>query len=326
MAKTGTGKKRKSNRLFTRKHRRGRVNRKYKDILFDLILTDKKALLTLYNALNGTDYDREADLTINTLEDAVYLGYKNDLSFLINNTINLYEHQSTLNPNMPLRGLRYMATLYDDFIVEGKKNEYGTKLIKLPYPQCIVFYNGIDFMEERKTLRLSDAYYEAPHCKHPPCLEFTVTVLNINYGNNQELLSKCRELGDYAYFIHLVRRYLASGIDLEEAVRQAIDDCIEQDVLKEIFMKSKRRRGRTYLSEFDTNFNEKTFLRVRCDEAREDGYEEGRTEGLAEARIIVARNLLKRNRPIEEIVEDTGLTRDEIESLSKEITYGYQNH
>ena len=90
------------------------VNRQYKDRLFKLIFRDKKDLLQLYNAVNNTEYDNPEDIEVNTLEDVIYMGMKNDVSFLLTDILNLYEHQSTFNPNLPLRGLLYFARLFQN--------------------------------------------------------------------------------------------------------------------------------------------------------------------------------------------------------------------
>ena len=228
-----------------------KVNRQHKDILFRYILTEKKTLLTLYNALNGTDYTNENDLEINTLEDAIYLGHKNDLSFIVGNTLNLYEHQSSINPNMPYRGLCYITSLYEAHVKRSDANVYGRRLVRLPYPQYVVFYNGVDELAERTTLRLSDAYMEVPSGKAEACLEMTATVININHGKNKDLLTKCRELGEYADFIHRVRSYRETCRTFEDAVDKAVDECIEQNILREILERSKSDMKFSILTEYD---------------------------------------------------------------------------
>ncbi|WP_394916390.1 hypothetical protein [uncultured Robinsoniella sp.] len=124
------------------------VNRKHKDCLFRLIFQNKRDLLELYNSMNGTHYENEEDLIINTMENVVYMGMKNDLSFLIGGTLNLYEHQSSINPNMPLRGLFYIANLYQGYIEMKDADIYGSKLIGLPMPQYLVFYNGEECIDK----------------------------------------------------------------------------------------------------------------------------------------------------------------------------------
>ena len=70
--------------------------RDYKDTLFRLLFRDRNRLLSLYNAVNGTSYNSPEDLTVVTLENAVYMNMKNDVAFLVDFQLNLYEHQSTL--------------------------------------------------------------------------------------------------------------------------------------------------------------------------------------------------------------------------------------
>ena len=137
---------------------RRRANRKYKDELFRFIFHDKRDLLSLYNAVNGTDYKNPDDLEINTLENVIYLKMKNDLSFLIGASMNLYEHQSTWNPNMPLRGLLYFAELYERYINSMGYRLSGNTRIPLPFPNYIVFYNGLEKEAEQMELRLSEAF------------------------------------------------------------------------------------------------------------------------------------------------------------------------
>lgn len=139
--------------------------------------------MDLYNAVNNSAYNNIDDLEVNTLEDAVYLSMKNDISFLIGGTMNLYEHQSTYNPNMPIRGLMYLMTLYKQYIDGNNINVYGAKLQKLPYPQYIVFYNGEKRLPDRVVLKLSDAFDKIEGKE--PSLECKVIMLNINYGHKQ---------------------------------------------------------------------------------------------------------------------------------------------
>lgn len=116
------------------------TNREFKSRLFTMIFSEKKALLELYNAMSGKDYKDPELLEINTLENAIYMSMQNDLSFIIYMRLNLYEQQSTFNPNMPLRNLFYVSNLYSAIV--SNENIYGTKLIKLPTPMFVVFYNG----------------------------------------------------------------------------------------------------------------------------------------------------------------------------------------
>ena len=158
----------------------------------------------MYNALNGTSYSDPEELEVNTLEDAVYISIKNDISFLVGGTSNLYEHQSTYNPNLPIRGLIYLAHLYEGYIEDGQINLYSSGLKKLPFPQYFVFYNGTKKAPDRSLLKLSDAFQKTGK-DIEPCLECQVVMLNINYGHNQELMEKCRRLREYSQFVFIVR-------------------------------------------------------------------------------------------------------------------------
>jgi hypothetical protein len=123
------------------------INREHKDRLFRLIFGEeknKRNLLVLYNAINGTEYDDVSLFQLMTIDDCIYMGMKNDIGLLIDFWLTLYEQQSTWNPNTPVRGMFYFSGMYEKYIALNKLNTYGSKLIKLPTPQYIVFYNGMD--------------------------------------------------------------------------------------------------------------------------------------------------------------------------------------
>ncbi|MCR4895337.1 MAG: hypothetical protein K5891_01020 [Lachnospiraceae bacterium] len=207
------------------------VNRQYKDRLFKFLFNDKKALLSLYNAINGTDYDDPDAIEINTIENFIYMGMKNDLSFLIASSLNLYEQQSTVNPNIPLRGFLYLSKLYQKLFGDHT-DLYSSRKIPLPTPQFIVFFNGDDKEEDRRELRMSDAF--SGSCKGTPALDCVTTLININYGHNAELMEKCKELKGYAILIDKIRTKTKAGMSLEDAANEAIDECISEDVLADI--------------------------------------------------------------------------------------------
>ena len=243
--------------------RRVLVKRKYKDILFRFIFKDKKELLQLYNAINGTSYKNPDDLLITTMEDVIYIGMKNDLSFLIANEINLYEHQSTVNKNMPLRGLFYLAKMYESYVETNGLNRYQKKLIPLPFPRFIVFYNGEEEIGEELYLRLSDAFEKR---EEEPAVECVAKFININYGHNQELMQKCERLGEYSYFVASVRNYLKEGCNQKEAVTCAVNECIEKGILKDVLEKHRAEVVDMFLTTFDKKMYEEAL--------REEGREE----------------------------------------------------
>ncbi len=199
------------------------VNGKYKDRLFTFIFgreENRDWTLSLYNAVNGSNYDDPSQIEFNTLSDVLYLGMKNDTSFIIYDIMSVYEHQSSLNPNMPLRLLEYVADLFSGYVSKKRLNKYGTSLIKLPTPRLVVFYNGEKDAEDEVILRLSNSFSEESRDKAD--IEVTVRMLNINYGRNEELMHYCKPLEEYAWFIDNVRTN-QNGHDLQSSVKIAMD-------------------------------------------------------------------------------------------------------
>ncbi len=260
---------------------RGKTQRQIKDRLFRFLFeNDKEALLQLYNALNKSAYQDVSSLESVTIENAVYVVMKNDLAFIIAGTLNLYEHQSTYNPNMPVRFLIYLAEEYQKLLEQAKESIYGTKQILLPAPQCIVFYNGEKAMPEEQVLSLSDAFGNQ---KHRTDVELRVRMLNINVGHNQELLEKCRVLREYAEFVKISRECALEADDRQEALNMAIDYCISHNILSVFLKKFRSEVLGMLLEEFDVDKYERTI--------REEGKEEGREEILE-----LAGRLLEQNR------------------------------
>ena len=211
------------------------VNKKYKDTVFrKLFGENKENALSLYNAVNHTSYTNPDDLEYTTLEDVIYMKYKNDVSFLVDKTLSLYEHQSSYNPNMPLRGFLYYADLYRKLIHRSERL-YSKHLLKIPRPHYIVFYNGSekDMEEERRTLRLSDAFETDTGAGE---YEWTATMININSGKNQSIMDSCHVLYEYAVFVAKIKRYRDS-MELKEAIDLTVRECIEENI-SEIFWNS----------------------------------------------------------------------------------------
>ena len=249
------------------------VNRKYKDRLFRFLFKEKKDLLDLYNAVNGSNYDDPDELEIVTMEDVIFLKMKNDLSFMVANRLNLYEHQSTYSPNMPLRGLFYLVRQYEGIMAKTQENLYGSKLVKIPTPEFVVFYNGIKEQPDRMELYLSDAFTEG---RGSGCLECQATMLNINRGHNQELMEKCRRLWEYSEFIAEVNDNLAKGYNLTRAITTAMSNCVERGVLSDVLLVNKAEVMGMLLTEYD----EKKHMKAIRKEGYEDGLEEGMQKGI----------------------------------------------
>lgn len=225
------------------------VQRNYKNGLFLMIFGNKPALLNLYNAIRGSNYTNPDDLIINTIEGVLYLGMKNDVSFIINNELNLYEAQSSWNPNMPLRGLFYFSRVYEGYIAEHELDVYSQTLLRLPTPNYIVFYNGTKEEGDSRTLRLSDSFIK--HNGQEACLECTATMININYGHNQKLMEACRELYEYSYLIEQIRIGLRSSLPLPNAIDRAVANCIDNGILKSFLLRHQAEVKHMILEEFD---------------------------------------------------------------------------
>ncbi len=263
---------------------RRKVNRKYKDVLFRFIFRDKKDLLSLYNAINGTDYKNPEELEINTLENVIYMKMKNDLSFLVGASMNLYEHQSTWNPNMPLRGLFYFAELYERYINGQGYRLTGSTRIPLPFPNYIVFYNGLEWEAERTELALSEAFEEQREGLRP-ALECRATILNINSGHNRELMEKCRRLHEYAEFIQRIRDNLQKGMALEKAVEKSIEYCLAHGILADILRKCQMEVQNMLLEEYDEKAEREYLRKESLEEGIKQGIEQGIEQGIRQGVI-----------------------------------------
>ena len=247
--------------------RHHKVHRQIKDRLFRFLFEkDREALLQLYNALNGTNYKDSSLLQVVTIESAVYVVMKNDLAFIIAGVINLYEHQSTVNPNMPVRFLIYLAQEYQGIIEKAQESLYGSKQILLPTPHCVVFYNGDREIPEEQVLKLSDAFENK---EQKADVELTVKVLNINYGHNSHLMEQCKILEDYAKFVAITRQFASEATDRKAALNDAILYCIQNHILEEFLRKYRMEVLGMLLEEFDVNKYERSL--------REEGREEGET-------------------------------------------------
>ena len=241
------------------------ANREYRDRLFKFIFgnpQNKEWTLSLYNAVNGSHYTDASAIRLNTIENAVYMSMKNDVSFLIDNTMNFYEQQSTCNPNMPMRFLIYAGMIYSKYVEESKHyHRYSSAQQKAPTPKCVCFYNGTADKEDRITLSLSDAFDGESD------IEVRVTMININFGHNKALLDACKPLKEYAWFVEKVRSHQQTMETLEEAVDAALEELPDDSLIKPFLVANKAEVKRMCITEYD---EARTFA-----EQREEGKEEG---------------------------------------------------
>lgn len=262
------------------------VNNEHKDRLFNYIFgreENREWTLSLYNAVNGSNHTDPSAISFNTLKDVLYLGMKNDTSFLIEDIMSVYEHQSTYNPNMPLRLLGYVDELYSGYISRNKKNKYGKKLIPLPVPKLVVFYNGENNREDEVILKLSDSFVES----HRPeaDIEVKVRMLNVNHGRNIELMKKCKPLAEYAWFVEEIRENRKEQ-GIEVSVKKAIEKMPDDYLIKE-FLVGHHKEVEGML---DREYNEEEIKDLFKEEGREEGKEEGREETLV---TLICKKLVK---------------------------------
>ena len=227
-----------------------KANKKFRDSLFKKIFGEnKKNALSLYNAINNSNYTDEDDLEYITLEDVVYIKIKNEVSFLVGTSLNLYEQQSSYNPNMPLRGFLYFADLYRQLIKENERI-YSQQIVRIPNPKYIVFYNGSvsKMNEDVKKLKLSDSFEISDTSGE---FEWTATLVNINLDFNQKLFEKCRALEEYSLFIQCVKDYNKTEKNLTLAIDKAVDKCIQENILRDILERQKKEGKDVVLTEFD---------------------------------------------------------------------------
>ncbi len=245
-----------------------KTNTHKKDSFFRFLFgTDKRRALELYNAVNGSDYSDVSALTINTLHDVIYMKMKNDVSFLFGKQLVLYEHQSTVNPNMPLRGLMYTSELYSK-LFGSNPHIYSTSLMRIPRPRYYVFYNGesIGWNDEVIKIRLSDMFSEPALEEESGDFEWTATVININPGKNTKIKDRSTTLSGYCYFIELIRT-LKKAYSEDEAVDLAVQQCIDEGILADIFREHRSEVKSMLLTEFD----EVAYREMLLEEGREEG-------------------------------------------------------
>lgn len=280
-------------------------NRKYKDSVFTLLFKDKKKLIELFNAIEGTEYNDDVEIQINTLENVLFMDRKNDISFLVDGRfIVLVEHQSTINDNMPLRFLIYIARVYEKII--DNKAMYKETMIKIPTPEFVVLYNGDKESPKETTLRLSDAFIDRGIESE---LDLMVKVININYDTSAEVLDKSKTLKEYSYFIHKVKTRRKQGNSLEVAVEKSIKECINEGVLKK------------FLEEHGTEVVNMLFTEFNLEDAKmiwqEEAAEKATIITIKNEREKIAFQLLD-VLDIETISMKTGLSIYEIEKLRKQ--------
>jgi predicted transposase YdaD len=259
------------------------ANTKYKDSVFSFLFSEPDRLRELYCALEGITLPHDVPVKINTLQDVLFMDMLNDISFEIGGKlVILIEHQSTINPNMALRLLMYIARVYEKII--DRKSIYGTHLQYLPRPEFFVLYNGVAEYPDEKIIKLSEAYESVTSLGLPDktsfSLELEVKVININHGRNEVIAKRCKTLAGYSAFVSKVYDYEVDGFPREEAIKKAVNYCVDHDILKEFL----EQHSSEVMNMLILDWNMEDALAVRYEEGREEGREEGMERGMEKGR------------------------------------------
>ena len=289
-------------------------NREYKSDVISMMLQIPEYALDVYNAMNDSEYTDPGMIQIMRLENGISLSVRNDASFFISNYLNLYEHQSTYSPNAPLRFLIYLTSLLKKMI--GKRDLYGRKRVQIATPHFAVFYNGTEKRPEKEVLKLSDAFINQTDT---PEIELIVTVYNINPDNNTQLLAKSKVLSGYMIFVNRVRENLEKQKtfvqnetehddteymeDLETAINEAIDYCIEHHIMETFFRKNRSEVTKSMVLDYTWERREELIRAEEYEDGRRDGYVEGEERGRAEGEKVMQKKLLQNLMETQRITE-----------------------
>lgn len=289
------------------------ANKEYKSDVFSMLLQDKKRAMEIYNAINGTDYDDPELVEMTTLDDKSFsLTVRNDASFILDANLSLYEHQSTYCPNMPLRDLLYFASIIQKQIKAQKRDIYGGRILKIPVPHFVVFYNGKEDAPDQYDLRLSDAFEK--ETKNPE-IELVCHVYNINNRKNVPLLSKCQTLREYMYFVDMVRKNNEISGNLEDAIEKAINQCMEENVLRDFL--AQHREEVMHVMTLDYTFERR--LEMQRAEAIEDGERIGKEIGKEEKLSEQIRKKIQKGKPLDQIADELEEVPETIRPLYEKI-------
>lgn len=283
----------------------GKENREVKSsVLVDLMYEDESAEeneRSFYNALHEEQLPNNIEIKKLRVENVVYMNFKNDFSFKTGDQVLvLGEHQSTLNNNMPLRELMYIGRVLEQLI--PIKDRYKKGQVHFPTPEFYTLYNGKDFMEKEKILKLSDAFETK---SNDPMLELKVRVININPEAGHELLERCPIIREYSEFIEIIRKY-QKGKDVEP-YKHAIEECIEKGILADYL----KRKGSEVVNMLTAEYDYETDIEVQRGEA----YDEGREEGKLEEKKNLIKNLYEAKFTVAEISKLLKTKEDEVEKI-----------
>ena len=275
-------------------------NREYKSDVFSMLMENKSYALEVYNALNHSDYKNPEEVEIIRLERGISLSIRNDASFLIDMNMSFYEHQSTYNPNMPLRSAIYYVNTLEDWLRRKNLDLFSRRRIQVPTPHFVVFYNGTEKRPEYEEMKLSEAFC---HKTDEPGIEVRCRVYNINPDNNRSLKERSAVLDGYTYFVEKVRTYRKGNMGLEEAVDRAIEDCIENHVLEDFFRDRKDEVKKMTHLDYTWEKREQMIRKEEFEDGVAEGMERGVGQGSLQRLVNQVCSKLKKGKTPEEIAD-----------------------
>ncbi len=289
-------------------------NREYKSDVFTMLVEIPEYALEIYNVLNASHYEDPSQIRIMRLEKGVLLSVRNDASFVLDSYLSLYEHQSTYNPNMPLRFLIYFSNLMLDMIKEQEYDLYGRKTIPIPTPKFVVFYNGLEQRPAKEEMHLSDAY---EHQEEQYELDLTCIVYNINPGYNNDIKKGSLVISGYTAFVEKVRRYTTEEVELKHAVERAVDECIREDILAEFFKKNRAEVIKVAALDFTFERREKLIRRDSLEEGIELGIQQGIIQGRQINLISMVCRKLAKGKNADSIAQELEEASDIVKDICK---------
>jgi predicted transposase YdaD len=318
-------------------------NIKYKDSVFSFLFSSPDILRELYCAIENVTLPNDVPITINTLQDVLFMDRVNDISFEIGGKlVVLIEHQSSINPNMALRLLMYVGRVYEKIVTS--REMYSTKRVTFPRPEFYVLYNGTAEYPDEAEMRLTESYESTEGLgireEEEAALELKVKVININHGRNGEIQKRSRTLEGYSIFVERVRAEVSGGKGKEAGMKAAVEYCLEAGILKDFFVEHGTEVINMLMSEWKIEDARQVWLEegvelglVRgreegleqgleqgreegLEQGREEGLEQGREEGLEQGLEAAARNALAKGIPVELICEITGFDVEALERLA----------
>ena len=270
---------------YTKMERMG--NREVKSTLFAKLFEDNESKIELFNALTGEDIGPNTEILEVTLDDALYHGKKNDMGFIVDGRfLILNEHQSTINENMPMRELQYVARTFET--ITASKELYKAKLIKVPMPEFFVIYTG-DKPWGKDFLRLSDCFMTSPVHNS---MELVVKIIDIRYNKDDinPILERCSNLKGYSILLSYLSEAKEQGCSLTRAIDIAVNKCMSEGILEEFLRRNSSEMGSFLFDDITTE----EFIELRAEERAEDLVEEKLAKRMAKLEEYTEEIIMKR--------------------------------